>query len=302
MTGQISRNTPSISPELADRLSNLRQKMNGFSVVNSQGEILGTVQDLVVDKNQHLNLVVERSDSTQAHQSFLIASRFIQHVYPRSRKVVVMIDASSDTPMTPIPDTSRSGASDAFGEITIEQDNHITSIDTTLEDQPIPDQAAFPQVVQEETIRLLEERLKVDYQKHKVGEVIVRKEVETEMIQVPVRREKLIVEQISPDHRQLAEIDLGQGDLSGILSGIEVVDASNPNSLTVTGNFSSPKTVAWLFDAIARQSNHGCKRIRINVELEDANHAELYRSWFEQSSFEQDSNSGSNAGTIEHHN
>lgn len=298
MTGQISTNTPSISPELADRLSNLRQKLNGFSVVNSQGETIGTVHNLLVDETQHLNLVVERLNATQLHQSFLIASKLIQQVYPRSHKVVVMLDSASDVPMTPIPDTSRSDVSHALGEITIEQDDQVTSIDAMLEDQPIPDQAAFPQVVQEETIRLLEERLKVDYQKHKVGEVIVRKEVETEMIQVPVRREKLIVEQISPDHRQLAEIDLGEGDLSGILSGIEVVDASNPNSLTVTGNFSSPKTVAWLFDAIARQSNHGCKRIRINVELDDANHAELYRSWFEQSSFEQDSNTG----TIEHRN
>ena len=52
----------------------------------------------------------------------------------------------------------------------------------------------------------------------KVGEVIVRKEIETRMVQieVPVRYEKLIVEQVSPEHKQLAEIDLGQEVVTGI--------------------------------------------------------------------------------------
>ncbi|MDX2231958.1 MAG: DUF2382 domain-containing protein [Leptolyngbyaceae cyanobacterium bins.349] len=64
------------------------------------------------------------------------------------------------------------------------------------------------EVTQEEVIPLREERLIVDRQKQKVGEVIVRKEIETEIIQVPVQREKLIVEQVGAEPRQLAEIDL----------------------------------------------------------------------------------------------
>lgn len=65
----------------------------------------------------------------------------------------------------------------------------------------------------EETVRLLEERLIIDRQKRKVGEVIVRKAVETRMVEVPVRHETLIVEQISPERKQLASIDLNQGSL-----------------------------------------------------------------------------------------
>jgi len=64
--------------------------------------------------------------------------------------------------------------------------------------------------LEEEIIRLLGERLVVDRGKRKIGEVIVRKEIETRMIQVPVRREKLIVEQVSPERKQLAEINLGR--------------------------------------------------------------------------------------------
>jgi len=42
--------------------------------------------------------------------------------------------------------------------------------------------------------------------------------IETRMVQVqvPVRHEKLIVEQVSPERKQLAEIDLGQEEFSGI--------------------------------------------------------------------------------------
>jgi len=68
------------------------------------------------------------------------------------------------------------------------------------------------EILSEELIRLLGERVVVDRSKHKVGEVIVRKVIETRMVQVqvPVRHEKLIVEQVSPERKQLAEIDLGQ--------------------------------------------------------------------------------------------
>ncbi|MBM0741998.1 DUF2382 domain-containing protein [Phormidium sp. CLA17] len=62
----------------------------------------------------------------------------------------------------------------------------------------------------EETISLLEERLVIDSHRRKIGEVIVRKEIETRIIEVPVRREKLIVEQVSPTYQQLAVVDLGQ--------------------------------------------------------------------------------------------
>lgn len=64
------------------------------------------------------------------------------------------------------------------------------------------------------TILLLEERLNVERQRRKVGEVVVRREVETRIIEVPVRREKLVVEQINPEYRQIASIDLASGELS----------------------------------------------------------------------------------------
>lgn len=68
------------------------------------------------------------------------------------------------------------------------------------------------EVTREEVIPLREERVVVDRTKQKIGEVVVRKEIETEMVQVPVQREKLIVEQVGADPKQLAEIDLTEED------------------------------------------------------------------------------------------
>lgn len=72
----------------------------------------------------------------------------------------------------------------------------------------VPPPAVAAATTQEEVIPLLEERLIVDQKQRKVGEVVVRKEIETEIIEVPVQREKLIVEQVGPEPKQLAEIDL----------------------------------------------------------------------------------------------
>lgn len=80
-------------------------------------------------------------------------------------------------------------------------------------------------ILTEQVISLLEERLVVDLTRQKVGDIIVRKEIETQIVQVqvPIRREKLIVEQVSPEYKRIAEIDLGaqQVDPDAIASRIE---------------------------------------------------------------------------------
>lgn len=78
--------------------------------------------------------------------------------------------------------------------------------------------ALSPAVLHEEIIPLLEERLVVRRQRHKVGEIIVRKVVETRMIQVPIRRERLVIEQISPERRELASIDLSELGTQHVIS------------------------------------------------------------------------------------
>ncbi len=65
-------------------------------------------------------------------------------------------------------------------------------------------------------ISLLEEKLVVKRRKLKVGEVVVRKEVETRMVHLPIRREKLIIEKAGATNEYLTEVDLGEGEINGV--------------------------------------------------------------------------------------
>lgn len=99
---------------------------------------------------------------------------------------------------TPIPDSELQNTQEK-----LENDSALLSEDTL-------------KILSQDIVRLVEERLVVNRSKRKIGEVIVRKEIETRIIQVPVRYEKLIVEQVSPKRKQLVEINLGQADGTGI--------------------------------------------------------------------------------------
>ncbi|MBD2254328.1 DUF2382 domain-containing protein [Nostoc parmelioides] len=156
--------------------------------------------------------------------------------------------------------------------------------------QRITDNSTEPDnyhIIEEETnIRLLEEKLVVDTNRQKIGEVIVRKVIETQMVQVPVRREKLIVEQIGSVNKQLAEIDLSQGEIAGI----ELAQNASyelpgwDGGLTVSGSFSSPKIASLLLNAIALERKHGCQQVRVSIVVEDEEHQKKYQEWFDRCS------------------
>ena len=84
-------------------------------------------------------------------------------------------------------------------------DNQQSS-DRLISDKPELDR----QVRENYDISLLEEKLVVKRQKHKLGEVVVRKEVETQTIHIPIRREKLIVEKVGVTTEHLTEVNLAE--------------------------------------------------------------------------------------------
>ena len=141
--------------------------------------------------------------------------------------------------------------------------------------------------VSEEKISLLEERLIVDFIRRKVGEIVIRKEIETCLLQVevPVRREKLIVEQVSPDYKRLAEIDLGQEpilDSSIVNSGHDrtvlqslisiehdaqhlSIDRPQSSQKRIQRTFDSIESAKHLLDTIAPQFDSNSELIHIEI-------------------------------------
>jgi len=107
--------------------------------------------------------------------------------------------------------------------------------------------------------------------------VVIRKRIETRMVQVPVRYEKLIIEQVGGD-KPLAEVDLSQGALDAVeLSGV----VGKP---LVNGEFKSAKTASYVLDAIAKTLRHRCKNVRIEIELDDPKLQQAYQDWLNQCS------------------
>lgn len=169
------------------------------------------------------------------------------------------------------------------------------------------------------TIPLLEERLKVHHRRQKVGEVVIRREVETHIIEVPVRREKLIVEQVNPEFRQLATIDLTDEensplkaadhsteqtlkasyssveDASRALDMIAEALAAHCHSVNVTlllqrgtiteqttHQFGAPTTASQMLGAIASSFTHQCHRVDLDIVANREELQRVYQHWVQQ--------------------
>lgn len=82
--------------------------------------------------------------------------------------------------------------------------------------QPEDSQTPEKKVVQSYDIPLLEEKLVVQRRRKMVGEIVVRKEIETRMVHIPIRREKLIVEKVGVTAEHLTEINLAGEKVNGV--------------------------------------------------------------------------------------
>ncbi len=306
----------------------LRQRLKNFAVVDRQGERLGEVKDIILDANSQLNLVVVRLGNNLNPQQFLLISKLIKKIEPANKTVLVDIDSKmTNFPEYIAPETSDEALAEKLDNSKPDTSGDSDRIDVTstanedldLQSTPVfetnnmqnevqsginlePSQQQV--VLDEDIIRLLEERVVVERGKRKIGEVIVRKEVGTRMVQVPVRYEKLIIEEVGSEPRQLAEIDLSlapvsQDDLpdtavtttktissdeQSVTAITEDKNTSLNGELTVSGKFSSPKIASLILNAIAMERRHGCKQIRVEIVVEDEERKKTYQEWFARTS------------------
>lgn len=271
-------------------LADLRKKVKNFVVIDRQGELVGVVHDLIVDANRRLNLII----SNQANQETLEYGQQLANKHPSLFQLQSQRIKQIDKPTKSVfIDLNKSEIeympeyleAETPGDGTLSENSTKPLVNNQITNSPV-EPVNLEQVNEQQIIRLLEERLVVESSKRKVGEVIVRKVIETRMVQVPVRREKLIVEQISPEHKQLAEIDLDEGEILGVdLTEVERLEVTRFDSgLTVSGEFSSPKIASLLLNAIALEKNHGCKQVRVTIVIEDESHQKKYQEWFDRCS------------------
>jgi Domain of unknown function (DUF2382) len=170
----------------------------------SSRQVLVPLRHFQVDLNQHrLTLKEWTRESIEQLQTYFPTKT---QSLDASLEAVLPLESSVSLEQTVV----RSVASYALPVEPIMNDRQQDMITQDVNERETVRETPSLRVSAEEVIPLLAERLVVDRHKRKVGEVVVRKVIKTEVVEVVVRREKLIVEQVSPSYEELAVIDLGE--------------------------------------------------------------------------------------------
>ncbi len=201
MNNQTADNSNSNSSQKSRRVVNLidrlKHKVTNFEVIDRQGRLIGRVQDLMVNANRQLNFVIQRlSQDNETNPFLLLNGKLVSKIEPKIQRIFTSIDESQLTQL-PEYEVKENKVSNMTDNLNYEQpiDYKADSATSEIAKDNHQSELEFVEEIEEDIIRLLGERLVVERSKRKIGEVIIRKEVETRMIQIPVRREKLIIEE-----------------------------------------------------------------------------------------------------------
>jgi len=268
----------------------VRTKLKSFTVKDNQGHLAGKIKDVYFDANGQLNFVVAGLGAENS-RIFLVSIKLLKKVDYHQKALFLSINSDRVDRLPGISANAEPQSLEISSEHSSEASNsestnpstvmlNSTDADRTNENLETDEREQDFDIVDQDVIRLLEERLVINRSKRKVGEVIVRKEIETRMVQVPIQWEKLIIEQVGDDPKVLAEIDLGEGNITGIdLTEIK----SDRQEPTVKAEYTSVQKASKILNAIASQPRHGCVKVRIELVLEDKQLEETYQKWMTES-------------------
>lgn len=150
-------------------------------------------------------------------------------------------------------------------DLTLEQNKSVKNyLDKDYEINIIDEHNTQQSTLSEvKTITLLEEQLQVNRSKQKVGEVIIRKRVETHMVQVPIRQEKLIIERIGKNPEKLAEVVIEEEKVNGFT----YKELESTESIHITkSSYLQPQTAQELLESIAHLTS-SAERTKIRLEI-----------------------------------
>lgn len=229
-----------------DLPDSLKQNLVGYRVLTPQDLVVGRVEEVILDRNRHLYLAVSRSDAKGDSQLVWLPGQYIQTIEPSQRALYVKL---SHTEIESLPPYSKA------------EEGVAAPVET-------------PRVEEKHNISLLEERLLVKRHRQKIGEVVVRKEVETRIVEVPLRSEKLIIERVGLEPQRLVEIELGREEIAGL---DESLLAAGDGRYLASAEFSSPQAAAEALAAIAQHQQNGNARVRVELVVDSREAQQQYR-------------------------
>jgi hypothetical protein len=176
----------------------------------------------------------------------------------------------------------RLGENGTSREIAIDN-NYIFKLDAerqaihvNVETEGLVPQGSAPQPgnSEEAHLQLVEERLVVNRKRVKVGEVSVRRVIETEMVQVPIQREKLVIERIGESADPI-EVDLNQTRLKGfegqepmLQSSLQADAGGKRQGNVASGAFTTMGDAIEFLGTVADLPDPRCEKIRVAILLQ----------------------------------
>ena len=234
-------------------MSELDRELISYQIIDSQGIPRATVADIYYAADNSLNLLIKLDRSTDLDRLSLrrLTSSDIRQI-DRANKLILSSLSYQRLENLPLYQTLPNHLQEAVAESFSSDDYEMN---------PIHNQNLTPSS-EIERIALLEEKLQVKRRKQKVGEVIVRKQVETRMVQLPLRRETLIVERIGNNPERLTEVVISENQVNGFkyeeLSDQAQLNASRSHYLNL-------QTAQELLEAIARLSSANNAKVRVEI-------------------------------------
>ncbi|TAF57597.1 MAG: hypothetical protein EAZ59_29390, partial [Oscillatoriales cyanobacterium] len=167
----------------------VRTKLKSFTVKDNQGHLVGKIKDVYFDPNGQLNFVVSGL-GRENPRIFLVSIKLLKKVDYHQKTLFVSIKSDAVDLLPGIGGTAEyeylGKSSEQLDEVSNSEStnpstvmSNLTDADRQNEHLETDEDDENLDIVDREVIRLLEERLVINRSKRKVGEVIVRKEIET---------------------------------------------------------------------------------------------------------------------------
>lgn len=252
-------NGSSEQSNLNSQLAKLGQKLISYRIVDRQGIFRATVADIYYDADNELNLLIELGKIENKLSLRRLEPQDICQL-DLANKLILSNLSNQQLESLPLYQPVPSPLKDALIKSPLYDDCEMNPTYNNNQESNASEVYHIP---------LLEEKLRVDCRHQKIGEVIVRKQVETKIIKVPVRREKLVVERIGKNPKLLTEVVIGEVKVNGF----KYEELNNDDNLHITrSHFLDLQTAEELLEAVASLSSAANARVRLEIVTNCSEH------------------------------
>lgn len=245
---------------IESQLKVLGKQLISFTIIDRQGISRGKVKDIYYDANNELNLLVELTKTDRKISWHRLRSIDICQLKLEDKLILSNL-SDRQLEQLPLYQPVPPHLKEVLTKSNLYDDCKMNPAHNDIQ------QSDSSEITQ---IPLLEEKLQIARRKRKIGEVIVRKEVETQIVKVPIRREKLIIESIGNNPERLTEVVIAEEKVNGFK--YQELNHSDDSLHITKSHFLDVTTAQELLEAVAYLSSAKDARVRLEIVTNCSEH------------------------------